>query len=139
MTQFMMQGFKVLLVDLDALFYTGIIAVADIPSARMTNNIAVTGLFDHRVAIETVRQFGQSQRGKKSLGRLGHLQLIVTLIDQRSGYIQRAYPSIGFDQIIDVFPALRPHIAQQMRRNRPLGRHLFSAVGIAQFIAHITV
>ena len=112
MPQLMMQGTQLFLIDLDALFDARIIATVDIPGTGMTDDTAIPWFFDHRVLIKTVWQCRQPQRSEKALCSFGHLHLVIALLDQCRGDIQRGDALVRLHNRIDIIPGLRPHITQ---------------------------
>ena len=87
MPQFMMQSPQLLLIDLNALFNSGVIAIIYIPGTGVAHHIAISRLFKHRVLIKALWQCRQAKRGKETLCGFSHTHLIVALLNQRSCHI----------------------------------------------------
>ncbi len=73
------------------------------------------------------------------LGHAGHVELAHAALFDQLGQVVALRLLRHAHQRIDVGPALRPHVAEQVRRDRPLRRHDVGPVVLGQLGAHVTV
>ena len=137
--EFMVNGLEVLGVHVDAHLDAQVVLLVDVPGRGVTDHVAVGRLDEQRALPECLRQLGEAQRAEKGLAGLHHADRVkATLLQNRGQVVARARVRRR-DQIVDIVPALRPHVAQQVGRNRAVLRHDIVAVGFPQPGAHVAV
>ena len=105
----------------------------------MADDFAVRGLREHRALPERVGQTRHAEGNVKALRRTHHLLRRIVLGLQGRIDIDVADARVRFHEVVQRCPALRPHVAEQMRRNRAVLWHPVLAVHLAEPGAHVTV
>ncbi len=134
-----MDGGEVLAGDLDAHLDADVVLLVDVPGAGVADHVAVRRLVEQRALPEGLGQRRHAERGEEPLAVADHGAGIDSLPPQQTGQIDARRAARGRHQVVDVAPALGPHVAQQMGRNRPLGGYHVGAVEGAQAAAHVAV
>ena len=105
----------------------------------MTYHFAVPRLGDHGALPERVRQWCKAQRRKERLAGFNDLHGVVVVVHQQFGQV---VTRVGFGrahQVVDVAPALCPHVAQQVRADRLVQRHDLVAILLVQTGANVAL
>jgi hypothetical protein len=119
-----MDGGKIVAIDLDAHLDPDIVDIIDIPGAGVAYHLAVRRLGEQRALPECLGQGFKAERGEKALSRLDHLHGIIILGDQQFGrIIADVAGPFRCNDIVNIAPFLRPHIAKQIGTDRA-GRRL---------------
>ncbi len=135
----MVDGDEVLGVDLDAHLDAQIVDVVDVPGARVTHDVAVLGLGEQRTLPERLRQRLEAQRREEPLAVAHHLALVDAAAAQDLGQVETGIAGPRRNEVVDVAPALAPHVAEQVRRDRPVRRDHVDPVTFAELGAHVAV
>ena len=136
----MMDGDEILAVHLGAHLDTDIVLRVDIPGGGMAHHFAVKRLGDLRPFPEGLRQGRQAERAVETLADLHHFNRIVAArLQLLANVIAEVACPLGRDDIIDIAPALRPHIAEQIGADRPVGGLHRLAIFLIQPVAGIAM
>ena len=135
-----MDGGEVLRRDLDAHLDAQVVDVVDVPGAGVADDLAVRGL--RRTASAPRRSCGSGAKPsevKKPSPYPDHLDARRSCGDFRiSRQVVAGVGALRRDERVDVVPVLRPHVAEQVRGDRPVRRDRV-AVLLAQLRAHVGV
>ena len=117
----------------DAHLDAQIVFVVDVPGARVADDFAIARLDEERPFPERLGQRSESERGEEALADTHHLQRLDLLRFQPICQRKRLASSCRRDERIDVRPVLLPEVAEQVGRNRSVGRER-CAVFLAQAV-----
>ena len=124
---------------LDAHLDARVVTALERPGAGVADHLTVARLRELRELPERLRQLRHAERDEEVLAEFDHPLRRNVLRDQRRGHVGRLDFRVGLDQVVDVAPALRPHVAEQVGRNRPVQRHAVLAVGLRQLAPDVAV
>jgi hypothetical protein len=112
----------------------------DVPRAGVTDDLAIARLGEQRPLPEGRRQRREAERGEEPLAVLHHVDRrdVARLEDAVEPDAAGAAAGRRRDQVEHVRPLLRPDVAEQVRRDRTVGRHLV-AVAFPQLRTDVRV
>jgi hypothetical protein len=119
MPQLVVDRGEVVSIHLDAHLDADIVLVVDIPGAGMAHDLAVGRLHELRTLPEGFGQRRKAQRREECLTALHHLHRVILLGLEQFGHVIADIPrAVRCDDIINVAPFLRPHVAEQIGADR---------------------
>ena len=135
-----MDGDEVVAVHLGAHLDADVVRIVDVPGRCVADHLAVGGLHDLRALPEGLRQRLEAERRVEGLALADHARRVVLLGDEQvADVVAQVARALGRDEIVDVAPFLRPHVAEQVGTDRAgLGLHGV-AVLIVQLPADVRV
>ena len=116
-----------------------VVGEGDVPGAGVADHVAVAGLGDHRPLPERLRERIEPHRGEERLAGLHHPRRVPLLRGEGTAHVEVGDSLVRLDQRIDVGPLLRPHVAEQVRRDRLAVGDLVLAVGLLELRADIAM
>lgn len=137
-TQFVVGSDEVLHGDFGALFDAEIATIAEIPGRSVAHDLAVGRPFEHGRRPERVRHGFHAERDEELVGQLEHAHRVVALALQTQRDVHRLLGREGHRGVVQVRPALRPHVAQQMGWDWPVERHQLPVL-LVQLLADVGV
>ena len=119
-SELVVDGHEVVAVDLGAHLDPQIVLIVEVPGRGMADHFAPDRPGDLRARPERLGKRRKPERSIKSLARSDHLLGRVLLLHQQIGQvIADVACSLGSDDVVDIAPFLRPHIAEQVGPDRP--------------------
>src|SRR5580693_9419049 len=109
---------EVLRVGLDAYLDSQIILKVNVPGARMANHFAVPRFRKERSLPKRRGQWLETERLEKTLRVANHSLCVYIFRAQRRAHVWPRARIRRREERVDVVPFLRPHVAEQVRRNR---------------------
>src|SRR5437868_2156900 len=100
---------------------------------------AIRGLAKQRSFPETLGQRLETQRSEERFSISNHAQIVHVLCLQNRGQVNSTTLSGNVQQIVDVRPVLCPDVAEQVSRNRTLGRNRLWSVFLHQLGSHVSM
>ncbi len=127
-------------VDAGAHLHPDVLVVVHVPGRGVADDFPVAGPGDHRPLPEGVGQRVHAHRGVEALAGLHHPGRVIALGDEGVGQVVAgARDPLRCGDVVDVAPALGPHVAGQVGADRACLRlHGVAVLGV-QPSAHIAV
>src|SRR2546421_9602454 len=97
-------------------------AASHVLGVRVVDQLAIARPREHLALAEGLRQLRKPERGVKALRRVSHARRIPLLrLEERIRRLE-AGARVGPEDIgVDLVPLLRPHVAEELRRDRLAG------------------
>ena len=130
--EFMVDGLEIFGIHVYAHLDAQVILLVDVPGRGMANHITVGRLDEKGALPEGFRKFLKSQGAEKCLTCFNHADGSKTLVLQYRAQIISGSRRFRGDDVVDVFPALGPHVTQQLRRNGAICRNHIGSVLLCQ-------
>src|SRR5262244_2257706 len=89
----------------------------------MADDLAVARLGEERSLPEGLRKRSEAERREEALAVADHLKRVGLARFENLGQVEAGIAVLRSDERVDVGPVLRPHVAEQMRRDRAALRH----------------
>jgi len=106
----------------------------------MADDFAVRRLGEHRAFVEGLRQRFEAERGEEALACLDHLHRVIIFRDQQFGrVIADVAGAFRCNDIIDIAPFLRPHIAEQIGADRTSSGLDLGAIFFVELVAGVAM
>ena len=137
--EFVVDGLEILGVDLDAHLDAEVVLAIDVPRARVADHVAVGGLGEERALPERVRQRVEPERREERLAGADHLHGVVAVGFEERGEVVAGVGGAGGDDVEDVPPLLRPHVAEEVGRDGLVERHDLVPVLLVELGADVAV
>ena len=138
-TEFVVDRREVLGVDVDAHLDPHVLVQVELPGAGVADDLAVPRLDELGTRPERVRQRLHAQRGEEALGHLDHLDLRGAAALEDLGQVVTRVRGRRRHQVVDVRPALRPHVAENVCRDRTRGIDDVRPVVIRELRSHMAL
>ena len=131
-TELVVDGDEILLGGLDAHLDAQIVVERHVPRAGVADDLAIVRLAELRALPERLRQRIEAQRGEEGLAESSPSSWRRTSAPEGRRHVQAGLARVRLHQRVDVAPLLRPHVAEQVRRDGLARGHLVRAVLLRQ-------
>ncbi len=138
-TQLVVDSGEVLAGDVDAHLDAQVFFRIHIPGAGVADHFAVARLDEQGPLPEAGRERRKSERGEEALAVARHLLRFGILRFQDLRQVEAGVGVRGRNQRVNVLPTLRPHVAEQVRRDRAIGGDHARSVLFAQLASDVGV
>ncbi len=139
MTKLVVNCREVLRIHFGAHLDANIFLIIQIPSRSMTLHFPILWLCDQGTIPEGLGQGLKAHRCEESFGCLNHFQSVIVIFFEQGSHIDTRRRIFRCNHLIDVTPALAPHITKQIGTDRTCRRLNVIAIFFVQCRANITV